>query len=52
LRVRTRRNAFGRQVDSFDTSIEVADIDGGPLDASFIRAPRVEKVLDDEVEDR
>jgi pyridoxal 5'-phosphate synthase pdxT subunit len=50
LRVRTRRNAYGRQVDSFDTRIEVAGIDGGPVDVSFIRAPRVEKVLDDEVE--
>jgi pyridoxal 5'-phosphate synthase pdxT subunit len=50
LRVRTRRNAFGRQVDSFDTGVEVAGIDGGPMDVSFIRAPRVEKVLDDSVE--
>jgi pyridoxal 5'-phosphate synthase pdxT subunit len=42
LDVRTRRNAFGRQVDSFDTRVEVAGIDGGPLDVSFIRAPRGE----------
>ncbi len=50
LDVRTRRNAFGRQVDSFDTSLDVAGIDGGPMDASFIRAPRVVAVLDDAVE--
>jgi pyridoxal 5'-phosphate synthase pdxT subunit len=50
LAVRTRRNAFGRQVDSFDTRIEVAGIDGGPLDVSFIRAPRIEAVLGEGVE--
>jgi len=50
LAVRTRRNAFGRQVASFDTALEVAGIDGGPMDVSFIRAPRVEAVLDDSVE--
>lgn len=50
LHVRTRRNAFGRQVDSFDTSLEVAGIDGGPMDVSFIRAPWVEEVLDADVE--
>ncbi len=50
LAVRTRRNAFGRQRDSFDTRIEVSALAGGPLDVSFIRAPRVEAVLDDDVE--
>ena len=50
LHVRTRRNAFGRQLDSFDTRIEVVGIDGGPMDVAFIRAPRVERVLTDEVE--
>ena len=50
LHVRTRRNAFGRQLDSFDASIEVVGIDGGPVDASFIRAPRVERILADDVE--
>jgi 5'-phosphate synthase pdxT subunit len=33
------RNAYGRQVDSFETRIE-APVLGGPLDAVFIRAPR------------
>jgi pyridoxal 5'-phosphate synthase pdxT subunit len=50
LDVVTRRNAYGRQVDSFDTRLEVAGLDGGPLDVSFIRAPRVQRVLSDEVE--
>jgi pyridoxal 5'-phosphate synthase pdxT subunit len=49
LAVRTRRNAFGRQVDSFDTRLEVAGLEGGPVDVSFIRAPRVEAVLADDV---
>jgi 5'-phosphate synthase pdxT subunit len=50
LDVRTRRNAFGRQVDSFDTRIDIAGIEGGPVDVSFIRAPWVEAVLADDVE--
>ncbi len=50
LRVRTRRNAFGRQQDSFDARIEVMGIDGGPMDVAFIRAPRVVAVLDPTVE--
>ncbi len=49
LGVRTRRNAFGRQVDSFDVRVEVDGIEGGPLDVSFIRAPWVTDVLDDDV---
>lgn len=50
LGVRTRRNAFGRQVDSFDTALPIDGIDGGPMDVSFIRAPWVDAVLDDDVE--
>ena len=50
LAVRTRRNAYGRQVDSFDTVLDVAGLEGGPVDVSFIRAPRVERVLSDDVE--
>lgn len=50
LHVLTRRNAYGRQVDSFDTRLEVAGIAGGPVDVSFIRAPRVEEVRSEEVE--
>jgi len=49
ISVRTRRNAFGRQRDSFDAKLDVAGIEGGPMDVAFIRAPRVEQVLSDEV---
>lgn len=38
-----RRNAFGRQVDSFETDLDVEGIDGPPVHAVFIRAPWVEK---------
>lgn len=38
-----RRNAFGRQVDSFEEDIEFEGIDG-PVHAVFIRAPWVERV--------
>ncbi len=38
-----RRNAFGRQVDSFEGDIALEGIDG-PVHAIFIRAPWVESV--------
>jgi len=38
-----RRNAFGRQVDSFEVDLEVQGLSGGPLRAVFIRAPWVER---------
>jgi 5'-phosphate synthase pdxT subunit len=38
-----RRNAFGRQVDSFEESVELAGVDGGAFHAVFIRAPWVER---------
>ncbi|GIJ47746.1 pyridoxal 5'-phosphate synthase subunit PdxT [Virgisporangium aliadipatigenens] len=38
-----RRNAFGRQVDSFEKEIELSGVDG-PVHAVFIRAPWVERV--------
>lgn len=37
-----RRNAFGRQVDSFEVDLEVRGLSGGALRAVFIRAPWVE----------
>ena len=39
-----RRNAFGRQVDSFETDVAVAGVAGGDFHALFIRAPWVESV--------
>ena len=40
-----RRNAFGRQVQSFETDLEVEGLDQ-PFHAVFIRAPAVERVGD------
>ena len=42
LDVVVRRNAFGRQVDSFEEDLEMAGVGGGPVHAVFIRAPWVE----------
>jgi pyridoxal 5'-phosphate synthase pdxT subunit len=39
-----RRNAFGRQVDSFEAQVELDRIEGGAFHAVFIRAPWVERV--------
>jgi 5'-phosphate synthase pdxT subunit len=46
LDIVVRRNAFGRQVDSFEEDLEFAGLEGDPLHAVFIRAPWVEKVGD------
>jgi 5'-phosphate synthase pdxT subunit len=45
LDVTVRRNAFGRQVDSFEGDISFAGLDQ-PVHAVFIRAPWVEQVGD------
>jgi 5'-phosphate synthase pdxT subunit len=42
--VTVRRNAFGRQVDSFEERVDIDDVGGGPFHAVFIRAPWVEDV--------
>ncbi len=41
LDITTRRNAFGRQVRSFEADIQISGMDGGPMHAVFIRAPWV-----------
>ncbi len=41
--ISVRRNAFGRQVDSFEADLELADLPDGPFRAVFIRAPFVER---------
>ncbi len=41
-----RRNAFGRQVASFEGDVEVDGVAGGPMHGVFIRAPWVEEVGD------
>lgn len=42
--IEVSRNAFGRQVDSFEADIEFQDIDGAPFHCVFIRAPVVNRV--------
>ena len=42
LDISVRRNAFGRQVDSFESDLEIVGIAGEPIKAIFIRAPWVE----------
>ncbi|MCM1971165.1 MULTISPECIES: pyridoxal 5'-phosphate synthase glutaminase subunit PdxT [Streptomyces] len=39
-----RRNAFGRQNESFEAQVDFAGIEGGPVEGVFIRAPWVESV--------
>jgi len=39
-----RRNAFGRQVDSFEAPVPLDGVPGEPFHAVFIRAPWVERV--------
>ena len=41
--ISVRRNAFGRQADSFETELAVAGMEGGGFPAVFIRAPFVER---------
>ena len=45
LDITVRRNAFGRQVDSFEGDLDFAGLDE-PVHAVFIRAPWVEEVGD------
>ena len=42
--ITVRRNAFGRQVDSFETDLEIAVLGDEPFHAVFIRAPIIEQV--------
>ncbi|GFH38614.1 pyridoxal 5'-phosphate synthase glutaminase subunit PdxT [Streptomyces pacificus] len=39
-----RRNAFGRQNESFESAVAVTGVEGGPVEGVFIRAPWVESV--------
>ena len=40
--VTVRRNAFGRQIESFEDDVEVAAMQGPPFPAVFVRAPWIE----------
>lgn len=46
LNIAVQRNAYGRQVDSFEEDLEILGFDR-PFHAFFIRAPRILKVGDD-----
>ena len=45
--IRARRNAFGRQVRSFEADLDIDGIDGPPVRAVFIRAPWIDEHGDD-----
>jgi pyridoxal 5'-phosphate synthase pdxT subunit len=47
LDIECRRNAFGRQIRSFEASLRIPGIAGPPVRAVFIRAPWVEVAGDD-----
>jgi len=44
MNIAVRRNAFGRQVDSFEADLEVPALGKPPFHAVFIRAPLIERV--------
>lgn len=44
LDIVVRRNAFGRQIDSFETELAITGMPGKPMTAVFIRAPYVQSV--------
>ncbi len=46
IEMTVRRNAFGRQIDSFAAEVSIAGVEGGDFHAVFIRAPWVEEVSD------
>ena len=45
MNIQVRRNAFGRQVDSFEADLNVEGLSGPPFRAVFIRAPLIERVF-------
>jgi 5'-phosphate synthase pdxT subunit len=42
--ITVKRNAFGRQMESFETDLELRGLNGGPVRGVFIRAPLIESV--------
>lgn len=44
MNIQVRRNAYGRQVDSFEADLEVPPLGAPPFRGVFIRAPRIERV--------
>ena len=47
LPIEVRRNGYGRQIDSFEADLAIAELPGGDFHAMFIRAPVVTAVSDD-----
>lgn len=45
--VRVNRNAFGRQIDSFEQDLQINEIGNDPFHAVFIRAPIITQVIED-----
>jgi len=45
--IAVERNAFGRQVDSFEADLDVKGMEGEPYHAVFIRAPKITKTAKD-----
>jgi len=46
IEMRVNRNAYGRQVDSFEGELQIDEIGKKPFKGIFIRAPTIEKVWD------
>lgn len=44
MRVKVERNAFGRQLDSFEMGLEFPELGQEPFPAVFIRAPKIDEV--------
>jgi len=44
--ITVRRNAYGRQVDSFETDVSIPELGKRPFHAVFIRAPIIEQTHD------
>jgi pyridoxal 5'-phosphate synthase pdxT subunit len=42
--ITVQRNGYGRQVDSFETDLDIDGVTGDPVHATFIRAPKVASV--------
>jgi len=42
--ISVERNAYGRQVDSFEADLDFAGVEGGPVRAVFIRAPLIREL--------
>jgi 5'-phosphate synthase pdxT subunit len=47
MNVKVERNAFGRQLDSFETDLNIPALGEEPFPGVFIRAPKIESVGDD-----